>query len=172
MAKLPEPWEGLLTAEEKPAVILDQMAAEVGRVLKADRCFLYVRRPGDRTGRIAFCWRANDTVPDVTQPEWTDESSLPGEGPLYAAALAARPSLYVDDVETAPPAVLNRDFEARTFGHRALIHAHIVHEGELRGILQPCLFGRPRHWTDADRSLIELVLPRLAPLVIAFAAET
>lgn len=155
---------------QTPEAILNEAVRLVGEALHADRCFLCVRNPATRQSRIAFVWRRDETVPDVRPEhrEWVDETPLPAEDPLYAAALAGRPSVYVNDVEAAPPGVLNRDFEARTFGHRALVHAHLVENGELWGILQPCVFGQPRTWTDADRFVIETVLPKLAPVVRAF----
>jgi GAF domain-containing protein len=118
-------------------------------------------------------WRRDESVPDLTpeQRAWADENIFSAEDPLYAAALACHPSVYVDDVRTAARAVVNRDFEDRNFDHRALIHAHIVGDGELWGILQPCVFGRPREWTDADRELIEPLLSRLAPVVKAFVED-
>lgn len=152
----------------QPEQRLADLVQKVGETLSADRCFLYIRRPNRQDGRIAFCWRKDETIPDVLQPDWQDERPLPGEDPLYAAALAGRPSVYVDDVETAPPHVVNRDFEAKTFGHRALVHAHIFHEGELRGILQPCLFGQPRRWTDQEKSFIESLLPGAVPIIAAW----
>ncbi|WP_266367072.1 GAF domain-containing protein [Tellurirhabdus rosea] len=166
MATLPAEFEALLHSSEPPEDILERLVRRVGEVLKADRCFLYVRRPHERRGRIMFCWRKDETIPDVIQPDWQeDTTTLPDEDPLFNAALTGRLSVYVDDVETAPPTVLNREFEHRTFGHRALIHAHATENGQLWGILQPAVFGKPRHWTDADRSLMEMLLPRLVDVL-------
>jgi GAF domain-containing protein len=156
-------------ANEPPAHLLEQAVEQVGRALRADRCFLYVRQPGKDRGRIAFCWRKDDSIPDVIQPEWQEDvATLPDEDPLFRAAITLQPSVYVDDVETAPPTILNRDFEHRTFGHRALIHAHVTQEGQLWAILQPCLFGQPRQWTAEDRAFIETVIPSLVEPVKAY----
>ncbi len=166
-----EAFETLLGApDHTPQVVLNEAVRLTGEALHADRCFLCIRNPATRQSRIAFVWRRDETVPDVRPEhrEWVDETPLPAEDPLYAAALAGRPSVYVDDVENAPPSVLNRDFEARTFGHRALIHAHIVEAGELWGILQPCVFDAPREWVESDRIFLEAFLPRLVPVVRAF----
>lgn len=152
-----------------PETQLNQIVEAVGRHLKADRCFLHVRKPAEGLGRIAFCWRRDDTIPDAIRPEWeADARDLPDEDPLFRAALHAQPSIYVDDVETAPPDVLNRAFEAKTFGHRALIHAHVIEGNTLWGILQPCLFGQPRLWTAEDRAYVEAQLPVLVPLISEF----
>lgn len=152
----------------EPADTLLAVLKLTGQYLAADRCFLYVRDPVAGRGRIALCWRRHDDVPNPIHDWQDDTTDLPQEDPLFRAALAARPSVYVEDVETAPPTVLNRAFEHKTFGHRSLIHAHITKDGQLWGILQPCLFGAPRHWTDDERAAIESILPLLVPVVQAY----
>ena len=161
----------LLVAGLSPAETLDEVVRCVGTALNADRCFLYVRQPDQERGRTAFCWRKNEDIPDknTIQPNWQpDTDTLPAEDPLIRAGLAMKPSVYIDDVETAGSDVLNRDFERKTFGHRALIHAHIQQDNKLWGILQPCLFGNPRHWTDEEKAQIEVILPRLQPVIEAY----
>ncbi|GAA4414506.1 hypothetical protein GCM10023187_44090 [Nibrella viscosa] len=157
--------EPLLNAGLSPGEKLSQLIEQLGEILRTDRCFLYIREPAAGKGRIAFCWRRDTTIADVFQPEWQDETGLPDSDPLFAAALAGKPSVYVDDVKMAEPDVLNREFEAQTFGHSALVHAHIVEDDTLWGILQPCMFGKPRHWTEQDRAFIEPLLPQLAPII-------
>jgi len=152
-------------SNQAPAVTINQLLEQVGTHLQADRCFLYARDPGVGKGRIAFCWRKNDVVPNPIHDWQEDTTSLPEEDPLFRAALACRPSVFVEDVEAASPVVLNREFERQTFGHRALIHAHITDNGQLWGILQPCTFGQPRHWTPQERSWIEAMLPQFLPLI-------
>lgn len=85
---------------------------------------------------------------------------------MFAAALKTAPSIFVEDVKTADPSVLNIEFESKHFGHRALIHAHICQNGLLWGILQPCVFAEPRVWQERDRTLIQTVIVRLTPFVI------
>ncbi|GAB3893371.1 hypothetical protein GCM10028803_07420 [Larkinella knui] len=161
----------LVTSGQNPAEILNQVVQVVGTALDADRCFLYVRQPDRGRGRTAFCWRKNETIPDknTIQPNWqADTGALAAEDPLIRAALAMKPSVYVDDVDTAGPDVLNRQFERETFGHRALVHAHIQRDNKLWGILQPCLFGNPRHWTAEEKAQIEAILPQLQPVIAAY----
>lgn len=148
-----------------PAAAFNAALQLVGEHLRADRCFLYVRDPAAGRGRIAFCWRRTAAIPDPRHDWQDDTTDLPQQDPLFRAALAARPSVYVADVETAPPTVLNRTFEHETFGHRALIHAHITENSQLWGILQPCLFGSPRDWTPAEHAAVESVLPLLLPVI-------
>ena len=168
---LPAAIDALLLKGQTPNETLNHVVQTVGLSLNADRCFLYVRQPDQKQGRTAFCWRKNDQVPDknTIQPDWQpDTTDLPADDPLIRAGLAMKPSVYVDDVETATPDVLNREFERETFGHRALIHAHIQHDGQLWGILQPCMFGQPRHWTKEEKVQIEAILPRLQPVIAAY----
>lgn len=155
-------------ADEAPTATINRVLEQVGKYLDADRCFLYVRDPAIGKGRIAFCWRKNDVVPNPIHDWQEDTTNLPNEDPLFRAALATRPSVFVEDVETATPDVLNREFEHKTFGHRALIHAHITKNNQLWGILQPCLFGQPRHWTLQERAAIEAILPALVPVIKAY----
>jgi len=117
---------------------LNQVVEIVGTMLEADRCFLYVRQPHLGRGRTAFCWRKNQDVPDknTVKPNWQiDTNELTAQDPLIRAGLALNPSVYVYDVETTTPEVLNRQFERETFGHQALIHAHIQGNQRLWGIL-------------------------------------
>jgi GAF domain-containing protein len=166
---LPDEFEHLLRADIAPGIVLEQLLPLVAEALQADRCFLYLRDPGKEKGRIEFCFCRNPAVPDVKEPEWkNDTKELPLEDPLFAAALRAKPSIYIEDVETADPAVLNRAFEAKTFGHRALIHAHITDNGQLWGILQPAIFGKRHEWTLEDHQLIEYLLPRMLRPVMAY----
>ena len=165
--------EKLITAGHPPADTLDQVVQVVGMALNADRCFLYVRQPDLGQGRTAFCWRKNEDIPtqNTIQPNWQpDTDELPAQDPLIRAGLAMKPSVYIDDVNTAGPDVLNRRFEQETFGHRALIHAHIQRDKKLWGILQPSMFGNPRHWSDEEKTQIEAILPRLQPVIAAYVA--
>lgn len=161
----------LILANYPPAQTLDKVCECVGLALEADRCFLYVRQPEHHRGRTAFCWRRHPGIPDknTIQLDWQpDTDELPAQDPLIRAGLAMKPSVYVDDVQTASPQVLNQHFEQETFGHRALIHAHIQADNQLWGILQPCMFGHPRHWTSEEKTTIEAILPCLQPVIAAY----
>jgi GAF domain-containing protein len=158
---------------QNPADVLNELVRTVGQTLNADRCFLYVRQPDRQRGRTAFCWCKNDTIPDAVQPDWKpDTTELPQRDPLIRAGLAGKPSVFVDDIETASPDVLNRDFERTQLGHRALIHAHIYDNGQLWAILQPSVFGQPRHWTTAEKDWITSLLPGILPVVQAFIQQS
>lgn len=141
----------------------------LGEQLQCDRLFLYLRSPHSQLGRVPFCWVKNTDIPRVYDPDWKLEPpSLPERDPMFAAALQAHPSLFIEDVETASPAVVNRDFEEQTFGHRALIHAHLCIERKLWGILQACTFDRPRQWSRSDRQLIEHTVGWFAPYAMEY----
>ncbi len=153
---------------QAPETTLNQVVEQVGRWLNADRCFLYLRQPLLKRGRVAMCWRKNDTIPDAFQPDWREDTNVADKDPLFRAAITLQPSVYVDDVETAGSDVVNQAFEAENFGHRALIHAHVTGGGHLWAVLQPCLFGQPRHWTDNEKTQIEAILPVLQPVIADF----
>jgi len=183
---LPAVLEKILSTNSEPDAVFSALLPALGEVLQCDRvneaapqelagrpsvhrCFLYLRNPQTKIGKIAFCWRRSDQYPDVTDSDWKEEpESLPNEAPLFAAALRTEESIFVEDVETASPEVVNRDFEQKNFGHRALIHAHLCQDGLLWGILQPCVFGQPRVWTEFDRSVIAQLVKKITPLAVAY----
>jgi GAF domain-containing protein len=166
---LPAVLEEIFAPESEPDAVFSALLPALGEVLQCHRCFLYLRNPQTKIGKIAYCWRRSDEYPDVTDSDWKEEpESLPNEDPLFAAALRAQSSIFVEDVETANPEVVNRDFEAKNFGHRALIHAHLCQDGLLWGILQPCVFGQPRVWTDFDHCVIAQVEKKITPLAVAY----
>lgn len=156
-------WEHL-GARQSLETILEETLPWLGQQLNCDRVFLYVRSPYQQIGRVPFCWVRHADVPKVYDPDWKFEPpALPSQDPMFAAALHAKSSLFID-VKTAPPNLLNYQFEQQHFGHRALIHAHLCIEKKLWGILQPCLFDHPRQWQRRDRQLIEHLVGWLAPL--------
>lgn len=161
--------EQILQSEHGADQVFPQLLPVLGKLLDCDRCFLYLRNPHSKMGKITHCWRRNDDVPDMIDPDWKPEpESLVDEDPMFRAAVNAEPSIFVADVETASSEVLNRDFERQNFGHRALIHAHLRQDGRLWGVLQPCIFGHSRNWTDSDRALIAQVEAAITPLAIAY----
>lgn len=126
----------------------------LGQTLSCDRIFLYVRSPQHHIGRVSFCWRSRSDIPEIYNAQWIRESSeLVKQDPLFAAALRAEPTRFIEDINTADPEVVNAHFEAQNFGHRALVHAHLQ-DAQLWGILQPCVFHQARHWSADDRAVI------------------
>ncbi|MBD1998433.1 GAF domain-containing protein [Leptolyngbya sp. FACHB-541] len=154
---------------DEPDAVFSALLPALGKVLECDRCFLYLRNPESKMGMVPYCWIRSDEIPTVLDSDWKAEpESLPEEDPLFAAALRTEASVFVEDVETADPKVVNLAFEQREFGHRALIHAHLCQDGQLWGILQPCVFGQPRVWTDLDHTVIDQVVQKITPLAIAY----
>lgn len=166
---LPPVLEAIFARDRPPDQILDQVLPALGGLLNCDRCFLYLRHPPSRLGQVPYCWRRTDAYADLTCREWSPEpETLAATDPLFAAALRGEAAIYIEDVETASPTILNRQFEAENFGHRALIHAHLVQQNQLWGILQPCVFGQPRPWSSGDRALITQMEHRLTPLALTY----
>jgi GAF domain-containing protein len=164
---LPAELAAIFETHQTPDAVFINLMPTLANMLNCGRCFLYLRNPETKVGKVAYCWRRESDYPDVTDPDWKPEpDSLPKEDPLFAAALRTEPSIFVEDVETASPNVVNLEFERKYLGHRALVHAHLRQDGKLWGILQPSVFGEPRTWTDADRTLIEQVVDRITPLAI------
>ncbi|RCJ21930.1 histidine kinase [Nostoc minutum NIES-26] len=166
---LPTTIQSILDSYSELDSIFAAILPALGEVLECDRCFLYLRNPQTQLGKVAFCWRRNQQIPIIIDSDWKLEPvSLPEEDPLFAAALRTDPSVYVEDVETASPEIVNKEFERRNFGHRALIHAHLCENGQLWGILQPCVFGQKRVWSEFDRTVVTQLESQLTPLAIAY----
>jgi GAF domain-containing protein len=141
----------------------------LGKSLDCDRCFLYLRDPYTQMGRVPFCWIRDASVPRVYDEAWKAEpKSLPFEDPMFTAALRTSPSITVNDVETASADTLNRQFEQKNFGHRALIHAHLCYNKLLWGVLQPCVFNSPKDWSDQEQQLVEQVVSMMTPYAIHY----
>lgn len=165
----PPKLDKILSDNATPDAVFAALLPELGGVLACDRIFLYLRDPQTTMGKVPYCWRRSEEYPEILDPDWKKEpESLPQEDPLFAAALRTEPSIFVEDVETANPSILNKEFEHKEFGHRALIHAHLCDNNLLWGVLQPCVFGQPRVWTDFDRFVINKVTEKIAPLAVAF----
>lgn len=169
---LPTVLNGIFTDNSTPDAVFSALLPALGEVLQCDRIFLYLRHPQTRIGKTPYCWRRSQEYPDVSNSDWKEEpKSLPLEDPLFAAALGTEASIFVEDVQTASPQVLNKEFEQKNFGHRALIHAHLCHNGELWGVLQPCVFQHPRVWTDFDRFVVHEVTERITLLAVDYITQ-
>ncbi|AFY47941.1 GAF domain-containing protein [Nostoc sp. PCC 7524] len=166
---LPASIQSILEQHTEPDSLLSALLPVLGEELDCDRCFLYLRNPDTKFGRVTHCWRRHQDIPDIGELDWKLEpASLPQEDPMFAAALRTEPSIYVEDVETADPGIVNKEFERQNFGHRALIHAHLCHDGQLWGILQPCIFSQKRVWSQSDRAMVTQLETKLIPLVINY----
>lgn len=157
----------VFTQYREPESLFSALLPALGEVLQVDRCFLHVRNPTTRMHRV-FCWRRSPEMPDVSTAGWEQEQEWEKEDPMFAAALRTAPPIFVEDVETASPEVLNLEFEQTYLKHRSLVHAHLCQDGQLWGILQPCLFDSPRVWTDVDRDVITSVIDKLTPIVVDY----
>lgn len=154
-----------ICAQPDLEISLSALMPYLGKKLGCDRVFLYLRSPQDQVGRVPFCWRKHDQIPNIYDPAWKPEPpSLTQEDPLFLAAIEGKPSIFIENIDTAPSELLNRKFERDTFGHQALIHAHLVEQQTLWGILQPCVFEQPRIWNERDRALIHYTVERCTPL--------
>ncbi|WP_416675719.1 GAF domain-containing protein [Egbenema bharatensis] len=167
MNSLPDSLQTIFSLHHQPESLFEALLPEISQVLNTDRCFLVVRHPDTRIYRN-FCWRRKPEFPDLTTAGWELEENWEEDDPMFAAALRTEPSIFVEDIETASPTVLNREFERENFGHRALIHAHLSDGGKLWGILQPCLFDHPRTWSEFDRAVITQLIQNLTPIVVEY----
>lgn len=164
---LPSSLDAIFLEHSDPDSLFEALLPAICEVLQSDRCFLHVRNPQTRMYKN-ICWKRLPEFPDVSTPDWEMEMEWEQDDPMFAAALRTAPSIFVEDIETAGAEVLNVEFEREYLGHRALIHAHIAENGVLWGILQPCMFGHPRVWSEFDRSVVNQLTERLRSPIISY----
>jgi GAF domain-containing protein len=162
MADLPPAIEAAFELDDAEAVF-DAVMPVLCDALSADRCFLYLRDGTTGRGGTVASWSADARGADMRRPFAPEIDDLFAIDPMMGIASRNPEALFIADVETAGPEILNLEFE-RDFGHRALIHAPVYDEGQLIGILEPCTFGDPHPWTEEDRILTAAVQERLGPV--------
>ena len=165
--------KALLESGAAPDALLGALMRVLSEALGCDRCVLFLREPESRKSRATHAWErkpeyalARDDAGWQVEPE-----SLPTEDPMFGEALRNPVALYIEDVTTADPALVNAEYELEHFKHRALVHAPIYHDGRMYGILEPCVIGAPRAWSAADRETVAQVQQRIAPAVAAYVAD-
>lgn len=163
----------IIESSPTPDVIFSELLPSVGEFLQCDQCFLYLHNPQRNLGKVAFCWVRTPDIPTIYNENWEPQPlSFSDEDPMFAAALRGKPSIFVEDVETAGSEVLNRKFEQENFGHRALIHAHIQQDSQLWAVKHPSVFGRPRIWTEYERVVINNIVQKITPLTVDYVKST
>ena len=160
---------------------LDEKLAELmkayAEALDCQRCILYCRQPDLAKANTTHAWWSPDkeeyavTWESWFSSEWVDEEEPNAPDPLYHAAQVSPEAIYIDDIENDPRGLVNVDWERETFKHQALIHAPIYYDGKFYGILEPSVFGAPRHWSERDREVTEWTLAQLGPLVAEYVAQ-
>lgn len=163
----------LLNGDAAPEALLAELMPALGKALACDRCVLFLRDPHSRRSRATHAWqRKPEYALDREDKGWREEpASLAADDPMFAEALRNPAAIFIEDVTTADPAVLNRDYELKHFRHHALVHAPLYHEGLMYGILEPCAMEAPRAWTAADRELVAMVQAKIAPAAAAYVAR-
>jgi len=166
---VPSEVESLFADASDPDRLFAALMPAYSRALDCHRCLLFPRHPVTWQSCCSHGWWDRPEHAFPRDDVWRRQPrSLAAEDPLFGEALRNPEALYIDDIETAAPEVLNRDYERRDFGHRALIHAPLFQDGQCWGILEPCVFDLPRAWSAADRALTAWLQERLAPLVVGY----
>ncbi|KAM3094487.1 GAF domain-containing protein [Phormidesmis sp. 146-35] len=156
----------IFTVGSDPNAVFTALMPALCEALECDRCFLYLRNPATSQGTVTHCYSRHSPFADLTGSTFIEAEAV--EDPLMGMAFRTPEAVFVDDIETAGSDVVNVVYEREAFGHRALIHAPLYYKGELYGILEPCVFGQPRKWSEHDRALIHLVQQRSATFVVQY----
>ena len=141
--------------------------------LDCDRCVLFPRNPKTSKWAMTHAWQAR---PEFALGRPAGAWSLPADNegeldPMYAHSMTSPEVLFIDDIYTAPPALVNADFEAQHYGNRALAHAPIYRGDDYYGLFEPCTIDRPHDWTPERRRLVLRAQDLIAPVVAAYVAE-
>jgi len=171
---IPEDLRKLFAGKRPLDAMFHRLMELYGRAVSADRCLLFLYEPERHLARNTHAWqRKPEWALGRPDKAWSPISeSLPQKDPLFAEALINPEALYIDDIETADPALVNAAYERESFGHKALIHAPLMADGSLWGILEPCTMEAPRQWTASDRAVTAWVQQKLTPLAIRYVRET
>jgi len=160
----------LLDSDAEPDALLAALMPALGIALDCDRCVLFLRDPHSRRARALHRWqRKPEYAIGRDDDGWRREpDSLVDDDPMFAEALRNPAALFIEDVLTADRSLVNGPYEVEHFGHRALVHAPIYHDGLMYGILEPCVMGQPRTWSKSDRDTVALVQARIGPVAAVY----
>jgi GAF domain-containing protein len=171
---IPESLQAWAESDLRPDAKLNALMPVYADALDCQRCILYARQPELRRATTTHAWWSQDpyavTWESWLTDEWVDEGPPNAEDPLYHAAFESPDAIYIDDIEHDSTGLVNLEFERRVFLHRALIHAPIYYGGKFYGILEPSVFGAPRHWSATDRRITEWTQAQLGPIVADYVA--
>jgi GAF domain-containing protein len=157
-----------LLAQDDPEELLQELMVVICEELSCDRCFLFLRNPCTRRGIVTHCACMKPKWQDLTGATWLEDEEIETTDPLMAIAFRTEEPVFVSDIETASPEVVNQNYEREQFGHRALIHLPIYQQEQLVAILEPCVFGHSREWNKGDRQLIQWLQEKIRPIIATY----
>ncbi|MBN36388.1 MAG: hypothetical protein CMM46_16735 [Rhodospirillaceae bacterium] len=169
---IPADLEALFTDTSDPDALIGALMEVYGKAVSADRCLMFLYEPSRGLSRCTHAWQARD--------EWALErrveaweplpEGLAEEDPMFAMALHNPEALYIDNVLTADQKLVNGPYELENFKHHSLVHAPLLEDGTLYGILEPCTMAAPRSWTDHDKAVTGWTQERLLPVAKRYIA--
>ncbi|MBT6204101.1 MAG: GAF domain-containing protein [Rhodospirillaceae bacterium] len=169
---IPADLEALFADTSDEDTLFGSLMEIYGRAVSADRCLMFLFAPEKGLSRCTHAWQA--------RPEWALERSvdawepvpegLAQEDPMFGVALSDPNALYIDNVMTADQELVNGPFELENFKHHSLVHAPLLEDGKLYGILEPCTMAAPRTWTEHDKVVTAWVQERLLPVAQRYIA--
>ncbi len=167
-AELEAVFAGDASGDEK----MTKLMQELCDALNCDRCLLFLRDPDTRKGRCTHGWETDPGFAfDRPDDGWADEpANLEAEDPMFAEAMHNPEALFIEDIETAPPDLVNAEYEREVFKHRALVHAPLRHGDKVYGILEPCTMVEPKAWSEQDREITAWTMKQLTPIAIDYIA--
>lgn len=166
MINFPYPLNEIFEHTDDLPVFFDRLMLGMVELLQCDRCYLYLRDPQLKMCQIAHCYCVHPEIPNLTQTNAETEPFYRRDtDPLFAAAIAGEPAIYIDNIGNLLSETANCYWQKNYGDHQALMQAHIILDGELWGIIQAANFNSPRPWAKFDKDIISLVVDKITPLV-------
>ena len=105
--------QALLDSQATPDELLAKLMPILGAALGCDRCMLFLRDPHSRLARATHAWQRKPAYALARADRgWQEEpASLVEDDPMFAEALRNPVALFIQDVETADPALVNSAYE-------------------------------------------------------------
>lgn len=145
-----------------PEEIFRVAVSELGQAMGVCRCIMYRCRAADRSARIAYEARRDQSVPSLVGQTWNLKN------PLFQAVLDGQGLLSITDTsqETRFDLTSLRSVLERWQIYSWLL-VPIVHQGRLLGMveLHHCL-PNPHDWSEDERSLVEAIATQLGVAII------
>jgi len=152
--------------------VMGRLMEVYGKAVSSDRCLLFLYNWDRNLSRCTHAWEAKPEYALHRRDAGWEEipANIATEDPMFGEALHNPEALYIDNVRTADPNLVNAEYELEHFQHHSLIHAPLLEDGVLWGILEPCTIAEPYTWTDHDRAVTAWTQEKLLPLAKAYVA--
>lgn len=137
---------------------LNAVLAVLGRVVDADRAYVFQFRESRERLDKTFEWLAPGVEPQVDSIQWTESPRIP----WWIGRLLNNETIIVSDTANLPDEAAGQRKVLEAQGVRSVLEVPIFCAGELLGLLGFDHMRGPREWSDEDAQLLRTVSEILA----------